>query len=120
MLIVEDTHTSYMEGFGDKKQSFIHYAKLWVDKINTRFAKFNNDSLQSDRRVWSIEFFESIVAFKVNQTASEVKSAPVWNKKPAQMEKDFRYEDQDLLENKKSKISSILNQAFSIYKKRES
>jgi len=120
MLIVEDTHTSYMDGFGDKKHSFIHYAKLWVDKINTRFGKFNNDSSQSDRRVWSVEFFESIVAFKVNKAATKVKSEPVWNKKPVQMEDDFRYQDRELLEDKKSKISSILDQAFSIYQKRES
>jgi len=36
------------------------------------------------------------------------------------MEDDFRYQDRELLEDKKSKISSILDQAFSIYQKRES
>jgi hypothetical protein len=56
ILVVEDTHTSYMEGFGDQDFSFIKYAKLWIDIINSRFSEFNTD--QSGRKIWSVEFFE--------------------------------------------------------------
>jgi hypothetical protein len=34
MLVVEDTHTSYMEGYGPVEYSFINYVKELIDKIN--------------------------------------------------------------------------------------
>ena len=40
LLVVEDTHTSYMKGFGQTRYSFIEYVKQKIDQINFRFAKF--------------------------------------------------------------------------------
>ena len=37
LLVVEDTHTSYMDGFGNEKYSFINYTKNMIDRINSRF-----------------------------------------------------------------------------------
>ena len=37
IIIIEDTHTSYMKGFGDQYFSFIEYVKEHIDKINMRF-----------------------------------------------------------------------------------
>ena len=34
LIVIEDTHTSYMDGFGDKKYSLINYIKNKIDKIN--------------------------------------------------------------------------------------
>ena len=37
IIVVEDTHTSYFDGFGDVNFSFIEYVKEHIDKINMRF-----------------------------------------------------------------------------------
>lgn len=77
MVIIEDTHTSYMDGFGPRSRSFIDYTKLLIDRINMRFSAFNTE--KSERRIWSILIFESIVAFKVNRPASLRTSEPTDN-----------------------------------------
>ena len=64
VIVVEDTHTSYMEGFGPKKFSFINYVKNKIDQINYRFS-FKNKSYVDERRIWSIEVVESMIAFKM-------------------------------------------------------
>ena len=70
MIVIEDTHTSYLNGFGPKKKSFIEYTKKLIDSINMRFSLFNNKL--SERRIWSIEIVESMVAFKINKVASNL------------------------------------------------
>ncbi len=92
MLVVEDTHTSYMKRFGPKKYSFVEYVKSFIDKINSRSGKFPN-AKKSDKRVLSIEVFESIVAFKINRTKSNLLSKEVFNNGIDDEAKDFRNED---------------------------
>ncbi len=92
MLVVEDTHTSYMEGFGPVEYSFINYVKELIDKINHRFSLLNQK--YSDNRIWSIEIFESIVAFKVNNKALQTMSQKMENSKKIDGTlQDFRYVD---------------------------
>ncbi len=91
VIVVEDTHTSYMEGFGKKKYSFINYTKKIMDRINYRFSKFS--SKKSERRVWSIFSFESIVAFHINYNATSLKSSPTDNKGKNDYSSDYRYEE---------------------------
>ena len=52
IIVIEDTHTSYMRGFGPRKYSFIEYVKIQIDKINHRFSKLND--LNAEKRIWSI------------------------------------------------------------------
>tara|TARA_B100001059_G_C17740721_1_gene531499 strand:- start:240 stop:1007 length:768 start_codon:yes stop_codon:yes gene_type:complete len=113
VLVVEDTHTSYADGYGKKEYSFIQYTKFWIDKINSRFSGFGKK--QFDTRVWSVEIFESIVAFKINKKASEIISKPIWNKTPDEKEKDYRNFKSKDDENKKDKIKAIFKKAFSFY-----
>ena len=91
VLAVEDTHTSYMSGFGSRRYSFIEYVKTMTDRINNRFSEFSD--LASEKRVWSIEVFESIVAFRVNRAASNLQSEPTDNGGSADHASDFRYGD---------------------------
>ncbi len=77
MLVVEDTHTSYMPGFGKRKYSFIEYVKNTIDRVNKRFSKLDHD--RADHRVWSIQIYESLVAFHVNRKASNLVSEVVDN-----------------------------------------
>lgn len=74
-LIVEDTHTSYMNRFGPRKYSFIEYTKMLIDAVNRRFSSF--DDGETERRVWSIAIYESIVSFSINKKASNLISAPI-------------------------------------------
>ena len=66
--------------------------------------------------MWSVEIFESIVAFKINRKATELKSEPLWNIKPNQKPKDYRNADQIFLDENQIEISSSIDKAFSIYK----
>ena len=91
MMVVEDTHTSYMKGFGSKKYSFINFSKLLIDRINHRCSKLNQNL--SEKRIWSIEFFESIVAFKKNNSAVSIASEELFNNGIDVSAKDFRYRD---------------------------
>lgn len=93
LLVVEDTHTSYMENFGGPNPlSFVSYAKNIVDGINHRFSAFEKDH-KTERVISSVQFFESIVSFEVDRRLANMKSAPTSNGGVSMDAKDFRYED---------------------------
>ena len=112
ILVIEDTHTSFMDGFGDRNHSLIDYAKLWIDKINSRFSHFETD--QNAFKIWSAEFFESMVAFKVNKEVSKLKSQPIWNNENQIYDGDFRDRGDTTNFDKFREIQTILEQAFSL------
>jgi cephalosporin hydroxylase len=95
LIVIEDTHTSYMSGFGDARFTFIEYVKESIDKINMRFGKFPKD--KAERRFWSIEVVESIVAFKINIPATSLFSEPIFNIGSSFAAKDFRLHDTNAL-----------------------
>ena len=72
IIVTEDTHTSYFKKFGNpSKYSFINYSKYLVDVVNSRFPsneiKKNNDFR---KRIFSIVFYESMVALKIDTKKS--------------------------------------------------
>jgi hypothetical protein len=89
MIVVEDTHTSYMDGFGPRSHSFINYSKILIDKLNYRFSSF--DGRKFDTRFWSLQFFESFLVIFVNSKITSVKSYPVQNNGINDNAEDFRY-----------------------------
>jgi hypothetical protein len=91
VLVVEDTHTSYMDGFGPDRFSFIAYAKQLVDGINRRSGVLEPD--RPERRIWSVQFFESIVAFQINRAASTAPCVQTSNGRDFDGTQDFRYMD---------------------------
>lgn len=93
IIVIEDTHTSYMNGFGPKSKSFIEYTKKLIDDVNMRFGKFSH--FASEKRIWSIEVVESMVAFKINTEASNLMSNPTVNDGSDDAAEDFRYADND-------------------------
>ena len=95
LIVVEDTHTSYMQGFGNISFSFMEYVKEHIDKINMRFGSFNQE--KAERRFWSIEVVESLVAFKINKVATALKSEPTFNIQSSRTAKDFRHKDPSAL-----------------------
>lgn len=88
VLIVEDVCTSYMNGFGLKRYSFINYAKNLVDKINYRYTGLKENM---EKRVWSIQFFESIVVFNINKQTVNLCSKNITNKGKDDLAEDYRY-----------------------------
>lgn len=75
MLLVEDTHTSYMKKFGNpSKYSFINYSKMLVDSINSRFPAVHVSNNNLNRVVYSVTFYESIVCFNVDRRKCFVSS----------------------------------------------
>lgn len=93
MLVVEDTHTSYMDGFGLRRFSFIEYAKRFIDKINMRYHDF--DKRTADDRVWSIQTFESFVAFHIRRSASKLDSEQTDNGGEYDSAEGYRYSDNE-------------------------
>ena len=68
VLVVEDTHTSYLKSFGNpSKYSFINYSKFLIDAVNSRFTdakiamKYN-----FNKKIYSINFYESMVAVNID------------------------------------------------------
>ena len=96
LIVVEDTHTSYMDGYGPKRFSYINYVKNKIDQINYRFD-FQNKFKNIERRIWSIEIVESMVAFRIDKEASNEISEPTSNNGIDNSSADFRYEDNSAL-----------------------
>ena len=96
LILVEDTHTSYMSGFGPKKFSYINYVKNKIDQINSRYG-FEQTKLKTERRVCSIEIRESMVAFKIDRAASNEISKLTTNKGIDDFAVDFRHVENDAI-----------------------
>lgn len=71
LIVVEDTHTSFMYEFGNpNKKSFINWAALKAKNLTKRHSFVNNaDNLLSS--VSSVSFFDSFVAFHISMENSK-------------------------------------------------
>lgn len=96
IIVVEDTHTSYIGGYGPKKFSFINYVSVIIDRINYR-SSFANNTFKAEKRIWSVEIIESMVAFKINRSNSNETSYLLENNGTDNAATDFRYEDNKFL-----------------------
>lgn len=95
LVVVEDTHTSYMMEYGaPSKYSFIEYSKNIIDGINHRFGRFSDKPMEEI--IYSIMFFESIVAFDVSRSHSSLLSEPTESDGASVEAKDFTYADSKL------------------------
>lgn len=105
LVIVEDTHTSYMAEFGGpSRHSFVEYATAMVDRINARFGGLKG---RRETRVHAITFYESIVAFHVDRHLASAPSVPTMNAGHVVGAKDYRYADSPMLSWLKARGISI-------------
>jgi hypothetical protein len=88
LLVVEDTHTSYMDGFGPRRYSFLEYTKGLIDRINQRSGLLDNT--RSENRIWSVQCFESLVALHINRAESTRPCVETFNGKHSDGAADFR------------------------------
>ncbi|MEK7802493.1 MAG: class I SAM-dependent methyltransferase [Pseudomonadota bacterium] len=91
LLIVEDTHSSYMNDFGNpSKYSFMNFVKRLMDGVNSRFPAVHDLRHTLSALVYSIGIFESIVCFKIDRNKCFM-SAPTSNGGISSDAADFRY-----------------------------
>jgi hypothetical protein len=90
LIVIEDTHTSYQKEFGNPSRfSFINVSKRLIDNLNLRFENTSAKKIIPEG-IHSIEYFESIVAFKFSKAASDVNS--ILNNNGIHLNNlDFRY-----------------------------
>ena len=92
ILIIEDVHASYMTKFcNPSKYSLINFCKKLIDQINYKSNLVNYKKINKlQKKLFSIEFFESIVVFKINNKKS-IKSKIITNNGKSENFKDYRY-----------------------------
>ena len=99
IIAVEDTHTSFMNDFNSHGlNSFLNYAKDSSDVLTSKSASMypsrfpiidNKNILNLYKSVYSVQFFNSLVAFKIDPDKSLIPDL-IWNKRD-QLPTDFRY-----------------------------
>ena len=71
VLMIEDTHTSYVSEYNSsKKFSFINFVKTLVDDLNSNIDMDLNikKNFSLKKYIYSVEFYESIVCFRINRS----------------------------------------------------
>jgi hypothetical protein len=119
MLVVEDTHTSYMRDYGgSSKVSFVSYAKNIIDGINYRYAQFKKHK-HCNFNIFSLQFFESFVVFHVHRKLSQVESQWIENDgecMPTEYFVDSRSKSAQYVYDFLKKNKYVYNIALIIYK----
>jgi hypothetical protein len=93
LLIVEDVHTNYFREFGNpSRYSFLNFAHRIVDGVNSRAYSLRRTYTQYSSRVYSVSFFESMVAFQIDSRLCN-QSFPTLNNGASRGVTDFRYQD---------------------------
>ena len=106
LIVIEDVQTSSLKGFGPRHYSFINYTKSMIDKINMRSGELTSLPKQKNQKtkIWSVQTFESIVAFHINDKAVNTVSNRIQNYSESAKTVDYRY-----LDNRIFKSGSIFN-----------
>ena len=124
LLITEDVMCSYFKDFGNpSKYSFVNFSKKIVDDVNYKFPDIGKFNYSLNDYIYSVEFFESMVVFKVNRELCFTNSI-VRNNGKLLNHQDLRY---DSIINKKIfnhptflkfKLIRKINELFILYKMR--
>ena len=103
ILAVEDVFHSYGVSYGSKgffnpsKYSFINFCKKIVDDINYRFPGSKNFKFSLNEYIYSIEFFESFVSFKIDRKLCKIKNEVLRNKGYNILAKDLSHKHHENL-----------------------
>jgi hypothetical protein len=110
MLIVEDTHSSYLKAFGNpSKYSFINYSKCLIDSINSRFPSVNVSENPLKNAIYSMTVYDSIVCFSIDREKCFVSSL-LSNGGITSDAVDFVYQDRF-----SQKLNSLLTKLYSVF-----
>jgi hypothetical protein len=89
LIVIEDTHTSYQNGFGFKCVSFLKYVQKKMDQLHYRLKSLNKEASEKD--IWNIQSFESFVVFEIDREKIKNKTIEVTNQGKTIQAHDFRY-----------------------------
>lgn len=93
MVVVEDTHASYMRDFGNPSNtSFIEYIKKMMDSINLRSGALDGRMSRINKIVQSISIYESIIALKIDREHCKISRVTSNNGKSSNAI-DYRYKN---------------------------
>lgn len=93
LIVVEDVHASYMREFGNPSRfSFVNFAKHLADGVNSRSGVLAQAQREYSSRVYSVSFFESIVALQVDSRRC-FRSQGTANGGVSEDRQDFRLKD---------------------------
>lgn len=110
MLIVEDTHSSYLKAFGNpSKYSFINYSKCLIDSINSRFPSVNVSENPLKNAIYSMTVYDSIVCFSIDREKCFVSSL-LSNGGITSDAVDFVYQDRV-----SQKLNNLLTKFFGVF-----
>ena len=80
LLIVEDTVSSYMSDFGNpSSKSFTSISKLLIDDLHSDLVPSPSQTSDLEKYIFSIAYFKSIVAFKIDRSKASVPATAVVN-----------------------------------------
>ena len=97
IMVVEDVFHSYGVSYGasgfynPSKYSFINFCKKTVDDVNYRFPENKKFKFSLNKNVFSVEFFEAIVAFNINKELSKIKNEVLYSKGKNIEAKDYAH-----------------------------
>lgn len=86
VLVVEDVFHSYGVSYGasgfynPSKYSFINFCKKTIDDVNYRFPESKKFKFSLNKSVFSVEFFEAIVAFNINKKLCKIENEVLYSK----------------------------------------
>jgi len=92
MVIIEDTHTSYMKEFSNpQKYSFINFSKKLIDDLNCNpYLGDIKYKYSLNKYIYSIQYYEGFALFKINKNLCTVNQL-VDNNAERFGHKDYRY-----------------------------
>ena len=96
LIVIEDTHTSYQNGFGFKCVSFLKYVQKKMDQLHYRLESLSKEASEKD--IWNIQIFESFVVFEIDREKIKHKTIEVSNTGKTIEAHDFRYTQNKLTE----------------------
>ena len=117
MIIVEDTHTSFMRNKGFRnpsKYSLINFSSNIIENIHRRNPNLNKDLSIFSKKVFSIEYFDSLVVFKINKKKCKKTKNLENNKKLRNLFPDYRYKRNiNFKDNSDNLIQNYIEKNFS-------
>src|SRR6056300_764731 len=107
VIIVEDTHTSYMNYKGFKnpsKYSFINFSLNIIENIHRRNPMLKKKMNIISEKIYSIEYYDSIVSININKKKQKPSKNLQNNKKLETSFVDYRFKRVEAHEKKEQNI----------------
>ena len=94
LIIIEDTHTSFMKKKGFRnpsKYSLINFSTKIIESMHRRNPSIKKSLNIFSNRIFAIEYFDSLVVFKINKKQCKKSFNLENNKKLRNLFSDYRY-----------------------------